>query len=53
MRSKFPDVDEFQIKLSTVQGIDALIIQLEPTGGIPHERYDDLRERFAVEAKRG
>ncbi|MDP9235546.1 MAG: AMP-binding protein [Actinomycetota bacterium] len=52
VRSRFPDVDEFQIKLATVQGIDALIIQLEPTGGIPHDRYDDLRDRFAVEAKR-
>jgi phenylacetate-coenzyme A ligase PaaK-like adenylate-forming protein len=45
-------VDEFQIKLASVQGIDALIIQLEPSAGMPRERYDDLHERFAVEAKR-
>jgi phenylacetate-CoA ligase len=45
-------VDEFQIRLSTVQGIDALIVQLEPTQAIAHEQYDDLRARFAVEAKR-
>jgi phenylacetate-CoA ligase len=52
VRSKFPDIDEFQIKLASVQGIDALIIQLEPLPSMPHERYDDLRERFGVEAKR-
>jgi phenylacetate-coenzyme A ligase PaaK-like adenylate-forming protein len=52
VRSKFPDVDEFQIKLAKVQGIDALIIQLEPSIGMPRERYDDLHKRFAVEAKR-
>jgi phenylacetate-coenzyme A ligase PaaK-like adenylate-forming protein len=52
VRSKFPDVDEFQIKLANVQGIDALIIQLEPTISMPRERYEDLQQRFAVEAKR-
>ena len=52
VRSKFSDVDEFQIKLATVGGIDALIIQLEPVVGMPRERYDDLQGRFAVEAKR-
>ncbi|MEA2509430.1 MAG: phenylacetate-CoA ligase [Actinomycetota bacterium] len=52
VRSKFPDIDEFQIKLAKVQGIDALIIQLEPLASTPHERYEDLRARFGVEAKR-
>ncbi|MDP9225960.1 MAG: AMP-binding protein [Actinomycetota bacterium] len=52
VRSKFPDVDEFQIRLGTVEGIDALIIQLEPTAGVPRERYGNLHDRFAVEAKR-
>ena len=52
VRSKFSDVDEFQIRLATVDGIDAVIIQLEPTGAVPRESYDQLRERFRVEAKR-
>jgi phenylacetate-CoA ligase len=52
VRSKFPDVDEFQIRLAKVEGIDSLIIQLEPSIGMPRERYEDLHQRFAVEAKR-
>jgi phenylacetate-coenzyme A ligase PaaK-like adenylate-forming protein len=52
VRSRFPEVDEFQIKLATVGGIDALVIQLEPTAGMSRERYQELHDRFATEAKR-
>lgn len=52
VRSKFPDVDEFQVRLDTVDGIDALVIQLEPTQALSPEQHDDLRSRFATEAKR-
>jgi phenylacetate-CoA ligase len=52
VRSKFPDVDEFQIKLTTVDAIDALVIQLEPVADMPRDRYENLHEQFAVEAKR-
>jgi phenylacetate-CoA ligase len=52
VRSRFPEVDEFQIKLATVGGIDALVIQLEPTSGMSHEGYQELHDRFSSEAKR-
>lgn len=52
VRSRFPEVDEFQIKLSTVDGIDALIIQLEPTSEMSRDKYQELHDRFAAEAKR-
>jgi len=52
IRSRFPEVDEFQVRLDNVDGIDALIIQLEPTGAMPPEQHDELRQRFGTEAKR-
>jgi phenylacetate-CoA ligase len=48
----FPEIDEYQCVLDTVDALDTLIIQIEPGGDLPVPDQESLRMRFTLEAKR-
>ncbi len=48
----FPDIDEYQCVLDTIDALDTLIIQIEPRADLPAAEHESLRLRFALEAKR-
>ena len=48
----FPEVDEYQCVLDTIDALDTLVIQIEPRADLPISEYEPLRLRFALEAKR-
>jgi len=48
----FPDIDEFQCVLQTIDELDTLVIQIEPRAGFPESQHEGLRERFRAEVKR-
>jgi phenylacetate-CoA ligase len=48
----FPDIDEYQCTLDTIDALDTLIIHIEPRPGLPKSEHDTLRLRFTLEAKR-
>jgi phenylacetate-CoA ligase len=49
---KFPEVDEFQIILRTVDELDTLVLQVEPRADYPGDMHADLGERVRLETKR-
>jgi phenylacetate-CoA ligase len=48
----FPEIDEYQCTLDTIDALDTLIIHIEPRPDLPAGEHDALRLRFALEAKR-
>lgn len=49
---QFPDIDEYQCVLDTIEELDTLIIKIEPRAGIPLAEHERLRHDFALEARR-
>ena len=48
----FPEVDEFQTLLRTVDELDTLVVRIEPRRDVPDERHRELQERVRAEIKR-
>jgi phenylacetate-CoA ligase len=48
----FPEIDEYQCTLDTIDALDTLIIQIEPRSDVVPDESERLRLRFALEAKR-
>ncbi len=48
----FPEIDEYQCVLDTIDALDTLIIQIEPGASVPAGEYEPLRQRVAAQAKR-
>jgi phenylacetate-CoA ligase len=48
----FPEIDEYQCTLDTIDALDTLIIHIEPRPEVPSNELDHLRLRFTLEAKR-
>lgn len=48
----FPDVEEFQTELRSVDALDTLLLRVEPRPDVPPSAYDDLRGRLTAHAKR-
>lgn len=48
----FPEIDEYQCTLDTIDALDTLVIQIEPRPEVPLSEHEILRLRFAMEAKR-
>ena len=48
----FPEIDEFQCLLVNLDELDTLVIQIEPTAGVPDGDREALRVRFTAEVKR-
>jgi phenylacetate-coenzyme A ligase PaaK-like adenylate-forming protein len=48
----FPDIDEYQCVLDTIDALDTLIIQIEPRAELTEADQEALRVRFGQEAKR-
>jgi phenylacetate-CoA ligase len=48
----FPDIDEFQCLLTTVDALDTLVIQVEPRAELSETERAALGERFRAEARR-
>jgi phenylacetate-CoA ligase len=48
----FPEVDEFQTSLRTVDELDTLVVRIEPRRDVPDERHRELQERVRAEIKR-
>jgi phenylacetate-CoA ligase len=49
---RFDEIVEYQMLLETIGGLDTLVIHIEPREDVPEDRYEELRQRFAVETKR-
>jgi phenylacetate-CoA ligase len=48
----FPQIDEYQCALDTIDALDTLVIQIEPRPHLPSDEQEALRMRFTLEAKR-
>lgn len=48
----FPEIDEYQCTLDTIDALDTLIIQIEPRSDLVAAERERLQLRFAAEAKR-
>lgn len=48
----FPEVDEFQTVLRTIDELDTLVVRIEPRADVPGDRHSDLGERVRAEIKR-
>ena len=48
----FPDVDEFQTTLRTIEELDTLVVQIEPRPGLAETEHAGLAERVKAEIKR-
>jgi phenylacetate-CoA ligase len=42
----FPEVDEFQSSLRTIEDLDTVVVQIEPRRDVPTERHGELAERI-------
>jgi phenylacetate-coenzyme A ligase PaaK-like adenylate-forming protein len=49
---QFPEIDEFQAVLDTVNALDTLIVTIEPNPGLTEQEAAQLCERFGTAAKR-
>jgi phenylacetate-CoA ligase len=45
----FPEVDEFQTSLRTIEDLDALVVRIEPRADVPAGRHEALKERVQRE----
>lgn len=48
----FPDIDEFQSELMTIDALDTLVIQIEARPDVASSEHEDLAERFRAEFRR-
>jgi phenylacetate-CoA ligase len=48
----FPEVDEFQSSLRTIEELDTLVVRIEPRPDVPSEQYGELAERVGDQIKR-
>jgi phenylacetate-CoA ligase len=48
----FPEIDEYQCVLDTIDALDTLVIQIEPRPDVPLSQHEALRMRFTLECKR-
>jgi phenylacetate-CoA ligase len=48
----FPDVDEFQCVLATIDELDTLVLKIEPRAGYPADEVQRLAEAIRAEVKR-
>jgi phenylacetate-CoA ligase len=48
----FPQIDEYQCVLDTIDALDTLIIRIEPRTDVLPSDHEQLRLQFALEAKR-
>jgi phenylacetate-CoA ligase len=48
----FPEVDEFQSSLRTIEELDTLVVRIEPRPDVPADRHAELGERVRAEIKR-
>jgi phenylacetate-CoA ligase len=48
----FPEIDEYQCVLDTIDALDTLVIHIEPRTDLPPSEQEALRLRFTLEAKR-
>jgi phenylacetate-CoA ligase len=48
----FPDVDEFQCVLATIDELDTLVLKIEPRAGYPPDEAQRLAEAIRTEVKR-
>jgi phenylacetate-CoA ligase len=48
----FPEVDEFQSSLRTIEELDTLVVQIEPRPDVPGDQYGELAERVGAQIKR-
>jgi phenylacetate-CoA ligase len=48
----FPEIDEFQCVLTTIDALDTLVIKVEPRPDLAEPARAELRERFRAEVKR-
>ncbi len=48
----FPEIDEFQVVLRTIDALDTVVVQIEPRSDHPAERHAELAERLRAEIKR-
>lgn len=48
----FPEIDEYQCTLDTIDALDTLVIQIEPREGLTPVEQEGLRLQFTLEAKR-
>jgi phenylacetate-coenzyme A ligase PaaK-like adenylate-forming protein len=47
----FPEVEEFQSSLRTIEDLDALVVRIEPRPDVPEERHSELEGRVRREIK--
>jgi phenylacetate-CoA ligase len=48
----FPEVEEFQSSLRTIEELDTLVVRIEPRPDVPAERHQQLAEGVREEVKR-
>jgi phenylacetate-CoA ligase len=48
----FPEIDEFQTELTTIDALDTLVIRIEARPEVPQPGHSELAERFRTEFKR-
>ena len=48
----FPEIDEFQCTLQTIDALETLVIQIEPRSELAAGSHGDLQRRFQQEVKR-
>jgi phenylacetate-CoA ligase len=48
----FPEIDEYQCMLDTIDALDTLVIQIEPRADLPPSQHESLRMRFTLDCKR-
>jgi phenylacetate-coenzyme A ligase PaaK-like adenylate-forming protein len=48
----FPEVDEFQSSLRTIEDLDTVVVQIEPRRDVPAERHGELAGRVRTELER-
>jgi len=48
----FPEVDEFQSSLRTIEELDTLVVRIEPRPDVPSEQYGELADRVGDQIKR-
>jgi phenylacetate-CoA ligase len=49
---EYPDVEEFYTTVENVQGLDTLVIKLDPRSGIAEENFEEVAARVGERLKR-
>jgi phenylacetate-CoA ligase len=48
----FPEIDEFQTELTTIDALDTLVVRIEVRPAVPESEHNQLAERFRSEFRR-